>query len=402
MKRRQLIDLAISVVFPLFAFWGWTLAVDLADWTFGAQRAALCVLGVAGAAMIARAGPSLPKGAAAALALAAAILAGVHLAHTVGAVRAGRPPTIDIGQTTIRAVDLARDGQNPYTARIDTFGARVDPNGTGFRFFHGFKYGPAMRYAYTPGVRAAGSAGFFVMSLLALLLMAGAAAAWVGPSAGRGAAWGAATLVLAASYTDHELFVGGVNDVVPVALGLGAFALRERGLAIAAGILLGASFGAKLFPAAIYALPLLAMSGNRVRFVGAAVATATALYLPALIASPREVVAGLLVFNLARPPDNTSLMHALPGWSRPILGPLTITAAIVLAALWGVRARDRGPAPTATVAAACTVLVFVGSRVVHRNYLFWLVPLLAVAVAGRVWGRDPGAVPAGAPGSASG
>ncbi len=384
----------LRVVLPLVGFWVATALVGLADYENGLERAV--ALGVGAVALAVLPSVSWPSRRAMGVALCvlALCLGGYRVHQALDAVDEHRVPTIDIGTTTIAAVELLEQGQSPYTARIDAFGDQVRPGGVGLDHFAGYKYGPVMTLAYGPGVRSSGPSGYFVTSLVALLLLAGAVAWWAGNAGGPPAAAGAAALALSVAFTDNELFRGGVNDVVPMALVVGAFAARSRGQAAAAGVLLGLSFGAKVFPAALLALPLLlAVRTKRPTFVLSAVVVSLAAYLPPLLKDPREVVSNLLLFNLDRPGDRTGLLDGIPEHLRGAAKALLVVG-IVLTVLAVARlvpaAADRRAAQAllASLSAVAMALFYGQSPVLHRNWLFWIAPFFAVAIALKAWGSD--------------
>lgn len=382
-------DVVLLAVYPVAAFWVYTVVLDLSDPGFALERAVAVAVGVMGVVLLpVRAAPLSRPVAVALIVIAAAffLLRGTQAGYATAGDRA---PTIDIGQTTIRAVELEQQGHDPYTTDIDVFGKQqVGDSGEGFRFFGGYKYGPVMTWAYTPGVRAAGAAGYFFTNWIALVVAAGAVFFWASKSSGPVAGAGAFALVLVPHFLNFELFVGGVNDMVPVALALVAFALRARGLAIWPAIFLGLSFGAKLLPAGIFALPLLFAGRRRATFAAVAAAVGLLAYLPPLLESPRELIAGLVIFNLERRSDATSLLEGAPADVTTAVAIVALLASAALAIGWGLRTRRASVMGTATVAAGATALFFLGSRILHRNFLLWLMPLLAVSIATRLWHSD--------------
>jgi hypothetical protein len=138
------------------------------------MTASLLVVGLLGATALE--GARAPGGAATRglLAAAIAVLVVLHLATIARVVRTGSAPRVDIGTTTISAVRLWWDGGNPYRASLDTIAGAAFPHGEGFAFFRGFKYGPAMIWAYAPGVVIRGTTGYFVSSCVPSLPCGGA------------------------------------------------------------------------------------------------------------------------------------------------------------------------------------------------------------------------------------
>jgi len=377
----RLVRDVLQVVIPGGGFYAYAQLLDRANWGRGSQRAAL--LGVGAALLLIlvtrRIRPLSSKRLVPVFAIAVLILVGLSVTRALGSL-GGLSPTVDIGTTTVASVELWLAGENPYTEQIDPAGERVNPGGRGLGFFGGFKYGPVMTLAYLPGVWLAGSDGYLVTNLVLLLLTAAVAGYWAG-GAGVTAGLGAAALVLLPSFVRNELFGVGVNDLVPVVLGTLALALRSRGRVVGPGVLMGLSIAAKPLPGAVFALVMLGMRGCRWRCAGATALTAMLAYLPAVVRSPQELLAGLVMFNLARPADSTSLVFGASELVQRLAGIAAMLGAAVLATAGGWRWADREPSRVASVAAGAVAVLLVGSGHIHRNYLLWLVPLVAVALA---------------------
>jgi hypothetical protein len=381
------------VAVPCVTFWFVLLVLDMCDWGLGVPRA-IVLLGTAVVVpSLARIRPVGDRRVRVLLCILAAALAVTTLWRAGSTVIAGIAPAVDIGRTTIGSVELRQAGIEPYVVPVDSAAAALNPGGTGLGFFGGFKYGPAMTWAVTPAVQALGARGYHLMNGLALVLLATSVGFWLRcrrPAADRPAAvrassaWiGAVALVLLPGFLVREVFLVGVNDLLPVSLGLLSFALRDRGMAVAAGVALAVSFGMKPFPALLYSLPLLLMAGRRPRFAASVAIVSLALYLPPLVSSPRELLANVFVFNLVRPTDSTSLVHVLPQW----LGILVRAAGTMFAVVWFASrsGRDRSPGAIATVVGVGIAVLLASGAVIHRNYLLWLLPFLAVATAARCW-----------------
>ncbi len=393
---------ALGVLLPLVGFFVGFFALAWADWGRGVERALM----LGGVLMLVTAlrerEPRPLPGLVAALAVALGMLLAWRLVQAGAVVLDARMPTVDIGQTTIRAVELWARGLSPYELFMDRLGARENPGGSGFAFYGGFKYGPMMIWAYAPGVLGAGLAGYFATTVVAYGLMAAGAGLWAADRGGLTAGLGAALLVLVPGFVHKELFQAGVNDAVPVALGLLAFAARSRNRPLLSAALIGASIGAKLLPGLLLAVPLLlapsASAGpstwrGRWRALAVAGAVSIACYLPSLLTSPRELIAGILLFQLSRRPDSTSLAFFLPPAARLVVSAATVLGIGFL--IWRhLRSpRPHTPAAIAALVSQTLVLLFLGSGIVHRNYLLWVLPFLAVATAGHLWGplgrREP-------------
>ena len=383
---------ATLLVLPLLALWAASAALAIGFYGNGLERAGGLLAACGGVLLLRRQGFPGRQAAVAGtvLVLLLTTLVGLRTAQALDAVREDRVPTVDVGTTTVEAVRLLDRGEDPYTARLDAQGEAVRPGGEGLDHVGGYKYGPVMTLVYGPGVRAADEAGYFVTSLVALLALAAAAAACALRAAGPVAGVGAACLVLAGAFLDLELFQAGVNDVVPMALATAAVAARARGGWLLPGLLVGLSAGGKLLPAGLVALVLVAASVHgRWRLLLTAVGTALACYLPPLLTSPQELVGNLVLFNLVRDGDGTGLLDALPSPWRGAAQAAMLLAALGVVVVLGRCARGRQSVDAGTVAGAgalATALLLLGGPVLHRNYFFWVLPLVAVALAARCWG----------------
>ncbi len=385
---RLLPILALSV-FPVAGFWLYTVAMGVADGGSGAKRLAAVWIGVAGVIVL-RLLPDRTFRSSLVLRcliIIVAVLAAARIAGAAVAVAEDRVPNVDIGRVTIVAAELTISRDNPYTADIDPNGRAVDPDGEGFRFFGGFKYGPLMAWANVPAIWIFGSRGYFLANLFFLGLALTAAYAWARQEGGQTAAVGAIALILATSFLGYELFYRGANDMLPIALALTAFAVRVRGAAPLAGLAWGMSFGAKALPAGLVFLPLLFLSNRRAAFATSAFATALAIHTPALLQSPRELIAGLVFFNLAKTPERTSTLSYLPDVADAPVAVLATAAAFIVPLVWGLGGSEKRNAWGAIICAAAIGLFFIGSVQVHRNYLLWVIPFLAIAAATQIWRR---------------
>ena len=392
--------LGLRAALPVAGFWVATALVGLADYEQGLERAVALLVAAAGLILLPHA-PLPSVRARQILAVGLAVVALVLVAHRLDQVRAavdeGRNPTVDIATTTVAAIGIHRAGGDPYTARIDGYAEALRPGGTGFEHTGGYKYGPVMTYAYLPGVVARGSAGYYLTSFAALLALAVAAGSWAGRAAGPAAGIGAAVLVLTTAFIDSELFFAGVNDVLPMALLVGAFAARAKGGGLLAGILLGLSFGAKLMPAGLLALPLLlAARTRRLELVLAAAAVSLAAYVPLLLRSPKEVIGNLVRYNLDRPGDRTGLLDGLSSGEQALVKLVVLVAliAVLAAVLRAVGTRgSSAQGHVACLVAAMVALLYAASPVLHRNWLFWIVPFFAVGIAVKAYGGPRSEIP---------
>lgn len=314
---------------------------------------------------------------------------GYRTLEAVDPISRGQGPVVDVGTTTVAAIDLVLDGGNPYTAFIDQNGANRDPNATGFTYTGGYKYGPVMLWAYLPAVVFLGPDGYFVLNWVALVATAVAAFMLLSKSSGVLAGTGAAVLALVPGILGRELFEAGFNDMVPVALALIALVLRERDFPIAAGIALGLSVATKSVPGMIVVLPMLLMRREGRRSFGLSALAAVFLgHLPWLITSAPELIAGLVTFNLTRPVDDTSIHHWIPEILRAPLTVVALGSVLFFSARRALLARREGMAELSSLIAIALAVSFAASPVVHGNYLLWYFPFIGVAVAAQLWGNE--------------
>jgi hypothetical protein len=117
------------------------------------------------------------------------------------------------------------------------------------------------------------------------------------------------------------------------------------------------------------------------KLVSAALLTAAVCYLPVLLWAPRELIANLLLFNLVRPTNSSSIRAHLPPSLEFVvsLAQLGVTLAI---AVWFGRSQRRALDKLIIASALLTIAFVALNKIVHGNYLLWLQPLLALAVAG--------------------
>ena len=209
-------------------------------------------------------------------------------------------------------------------------------------------------------------------------------------------------MVLIPGFTYHELFEAGANDLVPVALLLIAFALRARDSGIGAGVALGLSVGAKLLPGVLMAIPLMFGAKNRkLWFLVSAAVTGLVVHLPALLDAPKELIASMILFNLDRPADSTSLIAAVPEAVAGLARFTALAASVGTMAVIVEKHEQLQQSSVAALSALVIVLFLVGGPAIHRNWLFWLMPLFAVAISTRIW-RDDAAAAAATPALAEG
>lgn len=183
-------------------------------------------------------------------------------------------------------------------------------------------------------------------------------------------------------------------DAVPVALLAGAILLHQRGRDTAAGVLVGVGTAAKLYPA--FLLPLIVIArwreGRRdaaARHVAAAAVTWLVLNVPVALAAPSGWNR-FLELNRARDAHVDSLWYAVAWLGGPALeGPVLNVAASALFAAGAVAivivGVGRRPAMPVWALVAPVVLWFVvTNKVWSPQFSLWVVALLAVTLR-RAW-----------------
>jgi hypothetical protein len=137
------------------------------------------------------------------------------------------------------------------------------------------------------------------------------------------------------------------------------------------------------------AIPLaFAWKHKRLSFISAAVVVSVALYLPALLSTPKELIAGLFLFHLERPVDSSSLLHFIPEAVRGVVKVGALVAAGAVLARTVAAGEEQGQAAIAGLISVAMAFLFMAGSGIHRNWLFWIIPLMAVSVSLRLWSSD--------------
>ncbi|HZL58473.1 MAG TPA: hypothetical protein VFC38_02115 [Stellaceae bacterium] len=326
----------------------------------------LVLLGGAAALFAARRGDAqrIPPRWLAALAL---VLLVAQLAYL--GTRLGHPRLIDMATTTLAAGDTIAAGGNPYTQPIDgeAGGLGAVPG------FRGYKYLPVMAAVYWPLGHAFGERGVPVTNLV--LEFAVVALLWrLGGTTGALAA----ALYLSLPIVAQQLFAKGSTDlaaVVPLLLGL--LLVNRNGFA--AGLCVGLSIAAKLFPGALFLPVLLPEGGAARRRYALGVAIGLLPILPFAVAAPRALLDNIVLFNAIRPPDSTSWLFFAPPLAataaRAALAGLFLAAAILA---W--RRPLELPA-RAALGALLIIAALLAGPAAHHNYMLWWLPFFALALA---------------------
>jgi hypothetical protein len=176
-----------------------------------------------------------------------------------------------------------------------------------------------------------------------------------------------------------ELFHQGVTDLAPVLPLLAALLYADR-MPGRAGLLVGLSLSTKLIPAGLLLPCCLPIDGaGRIRYALGIAAGAVPLLLAALW-SPLPVWNNLIVFNLSRPPDQTSWLYWAPSFMGPIARGVLFTVYLwIAAAIW----RSRGISVPARCGFGAIIILasILSSPASHNNYQLWWIPLASVVLA---------------------
>jgi hypothetical protein len=263
----------------------------------------------------------------------------------------------------MKAALPSRTGQNgcePLYRQMDRLGA---------------KYGPVLIGAYWPFSLAFGPLGPAIVQLFLLPLLLGSVVLLADCHAeASDRFWSRMVAIVPLLVTPHvflEMMVRANSDGLPVALGLLAWFAALRNRPKMAGLLLGLSVGAKTLPGLLLVPVVLRFSGRA--WLVFSMAT-IAIYLPFLVWDPRGFFDNLVLFNLLRDTDDTSLAHAFTPGFRTALGVLGGLALCGLSA--AVLLRKLSDWTYLWVAVA---VVFVTAKIFHNNYLLWWLPLVGFA-----------------------
>lgn len=348
------------------AFWLAVGLIQTFNWGSGVPKAIVMLLVLAAAPLVARqvarqvarATPLSP-----ALARAATIALWLCLAFDLAyfSARVIAPHLIDIATTTLAAGQALLHGANPYAVPIDT-----GPESAGFT---GYKYLPVMIAAYLPLGAPLGERGVLATNLILLLgtlmLMRRVAGTRLAP-----------LLLAMLPLVAEQIFAKGATDLAAVVPLLGALALVERN-SFWCGVCLGLSIATKLLPGAAL-LPALIPAQRRGHYA-AGVAVGVLPVVPFIVAGPRSFWGNIVAFNLARVPDETSWLHAMP---PAVIGAMPfIFAAALIAAAIAVLRRPPTLAGRSALAAILGIGAILAGPGAHHNYQLWWLPFYAILLS---------------------
>jgi hypothetical protein len=281
------------------------------------------------------------------------------------------PDMEDIGRTTIAAAHAVFAGHNPYATPIDVHPEYPD--------YPGYKYLPMMMAAYAPLASVFGETGLRLMNLI---LDAGVSATILlsarrigGPVAGLLAL--AAWLML--PVLPRDIYKHGVTDLAPVLPLMIALAISETRLG-RAGLLIGLSVAAKLFPGLLMALCCLRRRHIVYYFIGGIVGIlpAVAFYLW----GPADFTRNVFLFILSRPMDETSWMFGAPP-IVPMVAKLGYFLFLLAVLVYLVLASP-GMVRRCGLVVLCVIGALLTGPDAHNNYMIWWVPFFCILLGSLV------------------
>ena len=361
----------IAKLAAALAFWIAVGLIQKFNWDLGVYKAAVLLAVLAAMPLViarARRAPRAPGRTPRELVAAVAVLLVLHTGYAIKELR--HPSLIDAATTTLDAGKALSAGIDPYAAPLDS----AAQGATGAARFAGYKYLPVTLAAYLPLGAPLGERGVVLTNLLlhfatlALIFRLGIRLGGA-PVSG----WIAALLYLSLPLVPFQLFAKGVTDPPAIVPLLAALLLVERG-AFLSGLCLGLSLAAKLLPAALL-LPCCLPAAPRQRLAyGIGVVLGLLPVVPFLLWSPASFVDNILLFNLARPADSTSWLHAAPG-----LAPLAHLLAGAFFLGVAIRAWRRPPEPAARAGLGVMLILaaILAGPAAHHNYQLWWLPLAA-------------------------
>ena len=237
----------------------------------------------------------------------------------------------------------------------------------------GFKYGPVLLLSYYPFVIILENSGIYIAHFVILLALC-VTLAWKEVVIARAGAFVASLsllLVLAPTILRFSTLRRADCDLLPTLLAVFAVLLLERRRDRMASACLALSIGAKLLPGLLF-VPLL-IGARRQAWLHFCLVIC-AIFIPFAIWDWRGFKANVLLFNLVRGADSTSLAYYLPTWAQWMLLVLFGLAALLLIARIH-RHRWRDGSHLA-YAVAVLLLLFGSARIFHNNYLVWVLPFL--------------------------
>jgi len=344
-------------------FWLGVGLIQTFNWGSGAPKAAVMLAMLLAVPFVLRDARKAPSPLSPRLAQGTAIALWIAIALDLAyfAARIVAPHVIDIATTTLAAGEAVLRGTNPYAAALD-----IGPESAGFT---GYKYLPVMIAAYLPLGASLGQRGVLVTNLIVWLatlwLMKRLAGAKLAP-----------LLLAMLPLIAEQIFAKGATDLVAVLPLLGALALVRRS-SFWCGVCVGLSVAAKLLPG-VAVLPALIPAERRGAFIAGVIVGLWPI-LPFVLAGPQAFWGNIVLFNLARLPDDTSWLHYVPA-AVATAAHLILAAGMAAAAI----AVWRRP-PSIAARAGLTAMLAIGAILAgpgaHHNYQLWWLPFYGVALS---------------------
>ena len=285
---------------------------------------------------------------------------------------------IDIGRTTeLAARKFFFEGLNPYTAEVDP----GHGDGSGFNYFNGYKYGPLTFIAYAPFTVFFKRRGIYISNFilnLGSLVLIYLITRRVNPIDSHRIGIRAAIMYASCYLIQFELFEMGVIDILPVFFLLFSLYMFLKNNDLWVGIFLGLSLCARLIPAAFLFLLFISSKWKPKFLVGFALPFFT-LLLPFLVMSFKEFTANLIIFNLNRPGDNTSILYFIPHNLVTLWILLSLITLIGLYANWYRSKKNELDIFFYLFWVISLFLLF--NRILHRNYLIWVIPFICILLS---------------------
>ncbi|MEM2851542.1 MAG: glycosyltransferase 87 family protein, partial [Candidatus Bathyarchaeia archaeon] len=285
---------------------------------------------------------------------------------------------IDVGRITeLAAMMFFFEGLNPYTSEIDPgHGA-----GTGFYYFNGYRHGPLTFIAYAPFIVLFKMRGIYVMNFflnLGSLVLIYLITREVNPIDPHRIGMRAAIIWASCYLIQFELFEMGVTDILSVFFLLLSLYMFLKKNDLGTGVFLGMSFCAKLLPAAFLFLLFIVLKWRAKFIVGFALPVCTFL-LPFLIMSFEEFTANVIIYNLIRPADNTSMLYFIPSNLAALWILLESITLMGLYANWYRSKKNELDIFFYFLWIVSTFLIF--NKILHRNYLIWVIPFICIVLS---------------------
>jgi uncharacterized membrane protein len=281
------------------------------------------------------------------------------------------PDMEDIGKTTIAAAHAVLEGRNPYAIPLDLHAEYPD--------FPGYKYLPIMIAAYAPLASVFDQTGLRLTNLILDGLMAIAILLSARRIGGAIAGLLAVAAYLMLPVIPRDIYKHGVTDLAPVLPLVVALPLSQSRPG-RAGLLIGLSVAAKLFPGLLAALCFLRARSPAHYLIGGVVGILPAAAF--LLWAPADFARNVFLFILSRPIDETSWMYGLPAFA-PMAAKL-LYFLFLLAVLVHVVVASPGTARRCGLIVLCIVGALLTGPDAHNNYIIWWAPFFCILLGSQV------------------